>query len=403
MSLPSMPALDFGLSTDDLPWFFEPVHAEVAAQARPFAEAWRASDADERAETIRAVKALADAGLTRWCVPEQFGGAAVGRPDRIDVRACTLIREALGQADGLLDTAFAMQGLGSYPITLAGTDAQKARYLPGILSGERLGAFALTEPEAGSDVASMGCRAVRDADGWRIDGAKTFISNAGVAGQYVLFARTAEGRRGISAFIIEPDDDGLSVEPLSVIAPHPIGTLRFDNCLIPADRLLGAEGQGFKLAMQTLDVFRTTVAGAALGMARRAQSEAIHRAATRHQFGKPIIEQQQIAAYLADNATQLDAARLLVFRAAWLRDTREGRVSSEVAMGKLFATEAAQRIIDRAVQIHGGLGVTRGVPVERLYREIRALRIYEGTSEIQKVIIAAGLRKAQAASTQGAK
>ena len=406
-----MTALSFGLSTDDLPWFFEPVHAEVAAQARPFAEAWQASDADERTETIRAVKALADAGLTRWCVPEHFGGAAVGRPDRIDVRACTLVREALGQADGLLDTAFAMQGLGSYPITLAGTDAQKAKYLPGILSGERLGAFALTEPEAGSDVASMGCRATRcsDApggDGWRIDGAKTFISNAGVAGQYVLFARTAPvgspaSRRDISAFIIEPDDVGLTVEPLEVIAPHPIGTLRFDGCRIPADRLLGAEGQGFKLAMQTLDAFRTTVAGAALGMGRRAQSEAIHRAATRHQFGKPIIEQQQIAAYLADNATQLDAARLLVFRAAWLRDTREGRVSSEVAMGKLFATEAAQRIIDRAVQIHGGLGVTRGVPVERLYREIRALRIYEGTSEIQRVIIAAGLRKA--ASAQGAK
>lgn len=393
--------LAFGLSSDDLPWFFDPVHADVAAQARPFAEAWRAANADERAETIRAVKALAEAGLTRWCVPEAFGGAAVGKPDRIDVRACTLVREALGQADGLLDTAFAMQGLGSYPITLAGTDAQKAKYLPGILSGERLGAFALTEPEAGSDVASMGCRATRDGDGWRIDGAKTFISNAGVAGQYVLFARTApEGRRSISAFIIEPDDVGLTVEPLAVIAPHPIGTLRFDGCRVPGDRLLGLEGHGFKLAMQTLDAFRTTVAGAALGMARRAQSEAIHRAATRHQFGKPIIEQQQIAAYLADNATALDAARLMVFRAAWLRDTRDGRVSSEVAMGKLFATEAAQRIIDRAVQIHGGLGVTRGVPVERLYREIRALRIYEGTSEIQRVIIAAGLRKA--AHAQGA-
>lgn len=390
-----LPTHSVGLSTDDLPWFFEAIHHEAAAQARPFAERWTASGADDRAETRRAVAALAAAGLTRWCVPEAHGGAAVGKPDAIDVRACTLIREAFGQADGLLDTAFAMQGLGSYPITLAGTEAQKARYLPGVLDGSRLGAFALTEPEAGSDVASMQCRAVRDGDGWRLDGAKTFISNAGVAGQYVLFASTdpSAGRRGISAFIVEPDDPGLSVEPLEVIAPHPIGTLRFSGCRLPADRLLGEAGGGFKLAMRTLDAFRTTVAGAALGMARRALSEATHRARTRIQFGKPIIEQQQIAAYLAESLTDLDAARLLVFRAAHARDTREGRVSAEVAMAKLFATEAAQRIIDRAVQIHGGLGVTRGVPVERLYREIRALRIYEGTSEIQKVIIAAGLAR----------
>jgi acyl-CoA dehydrogenase len=241
----------------------------------------------------------------------------------------------------------------------------------------------------------MQCRAARVDDGWRIDGAKTFISNAGVAGQYVLFASTdpAAGRRGISAFIIEPEDVGLTVEALEVIAPHPIGTLRFANCRIPADRLLGQVGGGFKLAMQTLDAFRTTVAGAALGMARRALDEGLDRALTRQQFGKPIFDQQQIAAYLAQSATELDAARLLVFRAAHLRDTRTGRISSEVAMGKLFATEAAQRIIDRAVQIHGGRGVLRGVVVERLYREIRALRIYEGTSEIQKVIIAASLRK----------
>lgn len=387
----------FGLSVDDLPWFFEARHQTVAEQVRGFAEGWVASDADERAETRRAVRALADAGLTRWCVPEAFGGAAVGAPDRIDVRACTLVREALGQADGLLDTAFAMQGLGSYPITLAGSAAQKATYLPGVLDGSRLGAFALTEPEAGSDVASMQCRATRTPAGWRIDGSKTFISNAGVAGQYVLFAVTDPGarRRGISAFIIEPDDPGLHVEPLEVIAPHPIGTLHFDGCTVPADRLLGEPGGGFKLAMQTLDAFRTTVAGAALGMARRALDEGVDRALSRVQFGKPIFDQQQIAAYLADGATQLDAARLLVFRAAYLRDTQTGRVSSEVAMGKLFATEAAQQIIDRAVQIHGGRGVLRGQVVERLYREIRALRIYEGTSEIQKVIIAAGLRKAR--------
>ncbi len=384
-----------GSSADDLGVFFEDWHAEVAQRAGEVAAAWIPSEADERAATITAAKALSAAGLLAYCVPQTFGGADVGRPDELDTRALTLIREALGWADGLLDTAFAMQGLGSYPITLAGTDEQKARYLPGVLAGERLGAFALTEPTAGSDVASMACHARRDGDDYVIDGEKTFISNAGCAGQYVLFATVdpALGRQGISAFVVEPDDSGLSVEPLEVIAPHPIGRLVFRGCRIPASRRLGEEGTGFKLAMRTLDVFRTTVGGAALGMARRALDEGLSRAVSRRQFGKPIIEQQQIAAYLADSATELDAARLLVFRAAHARDTSDVRVSSEVAMGKLFATEAAQRIIDRAVQIHGGLGVTRGVPVERLYREIRALRIYEGTSEIQRVVISAGLRK----------
>jgi len=359
------------------------------------AAAWTPSAEDERAATIDAVQRLAAAGLLSYCVPQAYGGADVGRPDELDTRALTLIREALGWADGLLDTAFAMQGLGSYPITLAGTDDQKARYLPGVMAGRRLGAFALTEPSAGSDVASMACHARREGDEYVIDGEKTFISNAGCAGQYVLFATVdpSLGRKGISAFVVEPDDEGLVVEPLEVIAPHPIGRLIFRQCRIPASRRLGEEGTGFKLAMRTLDVFRTTVGGAALGMGRRALDEGLSRATTRHQFGKPIIEQQQIAAYLADSATDLDAARLLVFRAAHARDTENRRVSGEVAMGKLFATEAAQRIIDRAVQIHGGLGVTRGVAVERLYREIRALRIYEGTSEIQRVVISAGLRK----------
>ncbi|MCB9552826.1 MAG: acyl-CoA dehydrogenase family protein [Myxococcales bacterium] len=382
-------------SVDDLGVFFEPWHRDVARRAAEVAAAWTpALDADEREATRAAAKALAAAGLLAYCVPEAFGGAAVGRAEQLDARALTLIREALGQADGLLDTAFAMQGLGTYAITLAGSDAQKARYLPGTMQGERLGAFCLTEPEAGSDVASMRCHARRVADGYVIDGEKVFISNAGVAGQYVLFATVdpSLGRRGITAFVVEPDDAGLAIEPIEVIAPHPIGRLRFDGCVIPAERRLGAEGEGFALAMATLDVFRTTVGGAALGMARRALDEAIDRALARRQFGRPIFDQQQVAAYLADSATELDAARLLVFRAAWLRDTRAGRVSAEVAMGKLFATEAAQRIIDRAVQIHGGLGVTRGSVPERLYREVRALRIYEGTSEIQRVVIAAGLR-----------
>ena len=381
-------------STDDLGFLFDPHHAGLADPARDFARGFAHTDGDCGERTRVAGRGRAAAGLTHLCVPERDGGAAVGRPDGLDVRALTLLREALGQVDGLLDTALAMQGLGSLPISLAGTDAQRAHYLPGILDGSRLGAFALTEPEAGRDVAGLSCAATRDGDGWVLDGEKTFISNAGLAGQYVVFATAdpALGRRGITAFIVEPDDPGLSITPLEVIAPHPIGTLHLDGCRVPEERLLGEIGGGFKLAMRTLEAFRNTVGGAAIGMARRALDEALAWASTRTQFGKPLIEHQQIAASLADSATELDAARLLVFRGAHARDTREGRVSLEVAMGKLYATEAAQRIIDRAVQIKGGRGVLRGEVVERLYREIRALRIYEGTSEIQRVVIAAALR-----------
>jgi acyl-CoA dehydrogenase len=241
----------------------------------------------------------------------------------------------------------------------------------------------------------MRCRAEKCESGYRLSGEKTYISNAGIAGQYVVFAKTdmEAGRRGISAFIVDAETPGLSIEPFEVIAPHPIGTLKFDDCLVSEHQLLGDEGRGFKLAMQTLDVFRTTVGGAALGLSRRALDEALNRAESRVQFGKPIIEQQQIAAYLADMKTEFDASRLLVYRAAYLKDTTEVRVSQEVAMGKLFATEAAQRIIDKSVQIFGGSGVRVGSVVERLYREVRALRIYEGTSEIQRVVIAAGLRR----------
>jgi acyl-CoA dehydrogenase len=381
------------LSVDDLPWFFEAHHLAVAEKAREFARTLTAEDGDERERTRTVVARMGADGLTAWCVPERFGGARVGRPEDVDVRAIALIREALGYADGLADTALAMQGLGSYPITLAGTEAQKARYLPGILDGTRLGAFALTEPEAGSDVANLACRARRDGDHYVLDGAKTFISNAGVAGQYVVFATLdpEAGREGITAFVVEPGDPGLHVEPLEVIAPHPIGTLRFDGCRVPAERRLGDEGGGFKLAMGTLDVFRTTVGAAALGMARRALDEALAYATRRVQFGRPIARHQIIGAYLAEMATDLDAARLLVFRAAFLRDVRGASVTREVAMGKLYATEAASRIIDLAVQVHGGQGVLKGSVVERLYREIRALRIYEGTSEIQKLIISSSL------------
>lgn len=385
-----------GISTDDLSFLFEARHRDIAAKAAEFAKDFEEGDKDVHSLTIDAVKALADAGLTSYCVPEEFGGRAVDSPSRLDCRALTLIRESLGWSSALLDTAFAMQGLGSYPISLAGDHDQKSQYLPGILAGERLGAFALTEPSAGSDVAAMRCRAERHSDDYRLNGEKTYISNAGIAGQYVVFAKTdpEAGRRGISAFIVDANTPGLTVEPFDVIAPHPIGTLKFRDCKLSSSQLLGAEGQGFKIAMQTLDVFRTTVGGASLGLSRRAIDEALWRAETRIQFGKPIIEQQQIAAYLADMSTEFDAARLLVYRAAYLKDVSDDRVSLEVAKGKLFATESAQRIIDRAVQIFGGDGVRVGSVVERLYREIRALRIYEGTSEIQRVVIASGLRRA---------
>ncbi|MGB0646160.1 MAG: acyl-CoA dehydrogenase family protein [Bradymonadia bacterium] len=382
------------VSTADLHFFFEDRHSSLAAKVSAFSGSFEEDDLNVNAATIDAVKQLARSGLTDYCVPENYGGATVGQPDALDCRSLTLIRENLGWSSALLDTAFAMQGLGSYPISMVGTDEQKRTYLPGIISGERLGAFALTEPTAGSDVAAMRCRADACDGGFVLNGEKTYISNAGIAGQYVVFAKSDPdaGRRGITAFIVDAGQPGLSIEPFEVIAPHPIGRLIFKDCFVPSDKVLGELGSGFKIAMKTLDVFRTTVGGAALGLARRALDEALTQAQSRTQFGKPIIEQQQIAAYLADMKTEFDAARLLVYRAAYLKDTTSERVSQEVAIGKLYSTEAAQRIIDRAVQIFGGSGVRVGSVVERLYREVRALRIYEGTSEIQRVVIAAGLR-----------
>ena len=386
------------LSSDDLPFLFESHHAAVAEAAKAVASgwnhhvdpAWQPHVAEDIA-TRAAAAALADAGVLQLCVPADFSAP------RLDVRALCLVREALGFVDGLLDTAFAMQGLGSYPVSVAGTPEQRERCLPGIVAGTRLGAFALSEPEAGSDVANMQCEARRDGQSadapYRLNGTKTWISNAGVAGQYIVFATVdpALGRRGITAFLVEPEDVGLRVERFTVMAPHPIGTLHFEDCVLPADRRIGPEGAGLRLALQTLDTFRTTVAAAAVGMARRALTEATHFARNRVQFGKPIIEQQQIGASLAESLTELDAARLLVYRAAWSRDVEQTRDPAPVAMAKLYATEAAGRIIDRAVQIHGGRGVMVGSVVERLYRENRALRIYEGTSEVQRVILAAGL------------
>ena len=311
--------------------------------------------------------------------------------ERLDVRTLALIRETLAYHAGLADFAFAMQGLGAGPISLFGTPAQRAGWLPKTRRGEAIAAFALSEPASGSDVANLATTARRDGDTYVLDGEKTWISNGGIAGLYVVFARTGEapGARGLSAFIVRGDNPGLHIaERLDVIAPHPLARLAFKNCRVGADAMIGAPGDGFKIAMATLDVFRTTVGAAALGFARRAFDETVRRAAQRELFGAPLAELQMVQGHLADMALDIDAAALLVYRAAWTKDRGAARVTREAAMAKLYATEAAQRVIDASVQLHGGDGVRSGHPVETLYREIRALRIYEGASDVQKVVIA---------------
>lgn len=311
---------------------------------------------------------------------------------RLDVRTLCLIRETLGRHDALADFAFAMQGLGAGPISLFGTPEQRRQWLPLTRSGAAIAAFALTEPKSGSDVATMEMAAVRDGDSYVLTGEKTWISNGGIADVYVVFARTgaaADGAKGLSAFIVPADTPGLTVaERLETISPHPLARLAFSGCRISASARLGAEGQGFKIAMATLDVFRSTVGAAALGFARRALDESLSRASQRHLFGNPLADLQLVQGMLAEMALAVDAAALLVYRAAWTKDSGAPRVTREAAMAKLYATEAAQEVIDKAVQIHGGDGVRSGHPVEKLYREIRALRIYEGASEVQKVVIA---------------
>lgn len=309
----------------------------------------------------------------------------------IDVRTLALVRETLARYSGLADFAFAMQGLGAGPISLFGSDEQRRTWLPKTRSGKAIAAFALTEAASGSDVANITTTAKRDGDGFVIDGEKCWISNGGIADLYVVFARTGEapGAKGLSAFIVAGDNPGLSIaERIDVIAPHPLARLRFDGCRVGPEALIGSGGDGFKIAMATLDVFRTTVGAAALGFARRAFDEAVKRAASRQMFGSSLSDLQMVQAHLADMAVEIDAAALLIYRAAWTKDKGAARVSREAAMAKLYATEAAQRIIDTAVQIHGGDGVRSGHPVEMLYRDIRALRIYEGASDIQKLVIA---------------
>ncbi len=314
-----------------------------------------------------------------------------------DVRSISILRESLARFEGLADFAFAMQGLGSGAITLAGSSELQAKYLPKVASGEAIAAFALSEPEAGSDVAAMQCRARRDGDEYLLNGEKTWISNGGIADFYCVFARTQEpnvradgttAAAGISAFVVDAATAGFAIaERIDLIAPHPMATLSFKNCRISVAQRIGPEGDGFKIAMRTLDIFRTSVAAAALGFAQHALEEAIAQVRSRRMFGRPLADFQMTQAAVADMATEVDAARLLTYRAAWLRDTGE-RVTKEAAMAKMTATETAQRVIDRALQLFGARGVTAGTPVEKLYRDIRALRIYEGATEVQKLIIA---------------
>jgi acyl-CoA dehydrogenase len=384
---------------ETLSWpFFDDGHRRFAEALMRWADATLpALPHDDVDAGCRArVKALGEAGFLKTVVPAEHGGLY----DKLDVRTLCLAREVLAFRDGLSDFAFAMQGLGSASISLFGSAALKARYLPPVRDGRAIAAFALSEPEAGSDVAALATTAKSDgASHLRIDGSKTWISNGGIADHYVVFARTGEGpgAKGLSAFVVDANTPGLSVaERIEVIAPHPLATLRFEGVRVPVGNRLGKPGDGFKVAMATLDVFRSTVGAAALGFARRALHETVDRAASRKLFGAPLAELQLTQAAIADSASEVDASALLVYRAAWTKDQGAARVSREAAIAKMFATEAAQRVIDRAVQLHGGFGVTKGVKVEELYREIRALRIYEGATEVQKVVIARELLKQRA-------
>jgi acyl-CoA dehydrogenase len=396
---------------DFLEWpFFTPAHRDLAERLEYWAErrfprgpeaALHADDRDSVDTRCRAlVGELGAAGWTRYSVPFSPEGPVA----EFDVRSLALIRETLAWHDGLADFAFAMQGLGSGPISLEGSHAIKHRYLPQVAAGKFIAAFALSEPDAGSDVAAIQCRATRDGDEYVLDGAKTWISNGGIADFYCVFARTSPAQvradgstlaRGISAFVVDADAPGLTIaKRIDLMAPHPLATLAFAGCRVPAGNRLGAEGEGFKLAMRSLDIFRTSVAGAALGFGQRAFDEAMAHARARPIFGKLLADLPLVQAGLADMATELDAARLQTYKAAWLRDHNDAVPTMDIAMAKLSATESAQRVIDRAVQMFGGRGVTRGEVVEHLYRDIRALRIYEGATEVQKLIIARELLSA---------
>ena len=390
-----------------LSWpFFGPEHRHLRADVDAWAEAelpGLVDQGDVDGTCRRIVRALGAAGWLTEAVPS----------DSHDVRSLCLCRETLAYHDGLADFAFAMQGLGTAPITLFGDDALRKRYLPHARDGAAIAAFALSEPEAGSDVAALAMTVTPDGpDHVRLDGEKTWISNGGIADHYVVFARSGEapGARGLSAFVVDADSAGLDVaERIEVVAPHPLARLSFDGVRVPVANRLGPPGAGFKVAMATLDVFRSSVGAAALGFARRAMDESLAHTTKRQMFGAPLADLQMTQAALADMATAVDAAALLIYRAAWAKDSGAERVTREASMAKLFATEEAQAVVDRAVQLHGGHGVTVGSKVEALYREVRALRIYEGASEVQKIIIARqaiaafeAARAEQRAAEQGA-
>ena len=372
-----------------LDWpFLDDSHRELKSELVAWCEEYAFDRDDNVDDTCRQL--VADLGKAGWlenCVPREWGGAS----EKLDVRSIALCRETFAYYSGLADFSFAMQGLGSGAISLCGTDAQRQQYLPAVAAGTAIAAFALSEAKAGSDVAAMTTSAELDGDEYLLNGEKTWISNGGIADFYCVFARTGEepGARGLSAFIVDASNPGLEVtEKIETIAPHPLAVLSLKDCRVAMSARIGEPGEGFKIAMATLDVFRTTVAAAALGFARRALDEAVRHTSTRELFGAPLSTLQMTEASIAEMATEIDASALLVYRSAWAKDCYQERVTREAAMAKLYATEAAQRIIDRAVQLFGGSGVVTGNMVERLYREIRALRIYEGASEVQKVIIA---------------
>lgn len=376
--------------------FFDAAHRELAPALSAWVHEQRVDEHDDRAACREWVHRLGDAGWLRYAVPQAFGGALA----KLDSRALVILRETLAFYSPLADFTFAMQGLGSGAITLAGTPAQKARYLPAVASGTQIAAFALSEPHAGSDAGAMAMTATPQPSGYTLEGTKTWISNGGIADFYCVFAKTtpAAGTRGITAFVVDANNPGLdATEHIAVMAPHPLATLQFRQCAVPATAQLGETDGGFKLAMQTLDIFRASVAGAALGFARRALAEAVAHAKQRHMFGQTLADFQLTQAKLGEMAALIDSAALLTYRAAWLRDisergdadaasTRHERTVA-AAMAKMTATENAQRVIDMALQMHGGLGVKVGTRVESLYRDIRSLRIYEGTTEVQQLII----------------
>lgn len=366
--------------------FFDDSHRQLAASL----EAWATAeiDQDHQGDVDSAcrslVKQLGKAGWLKYGVPAAYGGIH----DQLDVRSLCIARETLGRVSGLADFSFAMQALGSGPISFFGSDELKKKYLPRVATGEAIAAFAISEPDAGSDVAAMSTTATFDGNDYVINGSKTWISNGGIADQYVVFCKTAGTERDFVALVVEPSDNGFSAdERIDALAPHPLAKLKFNDVRVPASRLVGEKGKGLSVALGTLDVFRSTVGAAALGFARRALDEALAHVSQRKMFGEMLKDFQLTQARIATMATDIDASALLVYRAAWTKDTQGRRVTREAAMAKMFATEAAQRVIDSAVQLLGGLGVVSGNPVEKLYREIRALRIYEGTTEVQQLII----------------